>query len=211
MKKFNEKLREKIALAQHEAETAKEVALDKLLDNKTFIEAQRSVSAKEKELTSLNEIVSQLNSMSPFVAKDGRKFGINVFPVGTFGLGLSQVMGILVGSRSAFIDEKMMEYSAITGISMLELVEAQEAIGSPAYFKDGRVQEEVRGDYVKLKALLQGIFIKLGLNEFSAEQITKDKFDLYFAVAETKAHKQLAESEDLKTLEDNSKDFVLTE
>lgn len=207
--KFQKALDEKVQEAQKANEKSQEKAMEKLLDNSSFIETQRAVAAKEAELKELNEIIFQLNAIAPFVANDGRKFGINVFPIAVFGIGLGSVMGILAGSRAAFVDEKMMEYSAITGISMLELHEAQSAIGSPAYFKDGKVNDAVPGDYTRLKAILEGVFLKLGLSEFTAKQITKDKFDLYFATAEVRANKQFAESEELGKLEANAKDFVL--
>jgi hypothetical protein len=207
--KFQNKLNEKIAEAQKANEKSQEKAMEKLLENNTFIETQRAVAAKERELKELNEIIFQLNAVAPYVAKDGRKFGINVFPIAVFGIGLGSVMGILAGSRGAFIDEKMMEYSAITGISMLELHEAQSAIGSPAYFKDGKVHDAIPGNFTKLKAILQGVFIKLGLSEFKADDVTEDKFDLYFATAEARANKQFAESEELGKLEKDAEDFVL--
>ena len=198
-KTFEQKLATRIAEAQKETDKAKEKAMDKLLDNTSFIETQRTMTEK----------IIQLNAISPYVAKGGRKFSINVFKASIFGIGMESVMGILIGSRGAFADEKMLEYSAITGISMLELSTAQSAIGSPAYFKDGKVFDAIPGDYPELKALLEGIFLKLRLSEFKSTDISRDKFNLYFALAETRAHKQLTESEELKTLEENSTDFVM--
>lgn len=210
-KTFQEKLNDKIAAAQAETTKKEEKALEKLLDNEAFVESQRSVAAKAKELDSLNEIILQLNAIAPFVATDGRKFSINVFPIGIFGTGLGEVMGIIQGSRSAFVGEKMIEYSAITGISSLELQEAQTALGSPAFYKDGKVVDAIPGNYEKLQSLLKGIFIKLQLSEFKAEQITEDRFNLWFQTAENKANKQLLETEEFNKLEEGAKDFVIEE
>ena len=206
---FKTKLAAKVKEAQKATEKAHNKALEKLLDNSAFVEAQRIVTAKEVELSKLNTIVTQLNEIAPFVANDGRKFSINVFPVNVYGTGLGIVMGIIQGSRSAFVDEKMMEYSAITGISTLELQEAQLAMGSPAFYKDGKVNNAIDGNYGKLKSVLQGIFIKLELSEFKAESITEDKFDLWFALAETRATKQFNEHVELQSLEAEASDFTL--
>lgn len=206
---FNKKLQAKIAAAQLKADKTQEKAMDKLLENENFIESQRTVSAKEKELTRLNEITMQLNSMAPYVARDGRKFSVNVFPLNIFGTGIGEIMGIIAGSRGAFVAEKMLEYSAISGIGTLELQEAQQALGSPAYYKDGKVFDAIPGDFGKLSYLLQGIFIRLGMSEFQVSDVTKDKHNLYFALAEGKANKQLVESQDLQKLEKDAKDFVL--
>ena len=206
---FKEKLASKVKEAQKAQNKAHNKALEKLLTNASFVEAQRTVTAKEEELTRINAMTTQLNEITPFVANDGRKFSINVFAINVFGTGLGSVMGIIQGSRSAFVDEKMLEYSAITGISTLELQEAQMAMGSPAFYKDGKVNDAIDGNYGKLQSVLQGIFIKLELAEFKAEDITKDKFDLWFALAETKANKQFVEHIDLQSLETEASDFIL--
>ena len=206
---FNKKLQEKIAEAQTETDKANEVAQERLLENASFIEAQRTVSAKESELKELTNITLQLNNIPAYVSKDGRKFNVNVFPISIFGTGLGTVMGIINGSRSVFVDEKMIEFALVSGISMLELQEAQAAMGSPAYFKDGKVHDAIPGDYVNLKGLLDGIFVKLDLAEFKADSITEDRFDLWFATSEAKANKQLVEHEKLKKLEKDATDFII--
>jgi len=206
---FNEKLQAKIDEAQLETDIADEQAKERLLDNTEFIEAQRTVNAKGIELKALNDIVLQLNTIPAYVTKDGRKFNVNVFPINIFGTGLGAVMGIINGSRSVFADEKMLEFSLVSGISTLEIQEAQIAMGSPAYFKDGKVNDAIPGDYDKLKSLLDGIFVKLDLNEFKADSVTKDRFNLWFATSEAKANKQLVEHEKLKDLEKDATDFVL--
>jgi hypothetical protein len=151
-------------------------------------------------------------NITPYVAKDGRKFNINVFPIAVpFGVGLGHVLGIIAGSRAAFTDDKRMEFSAITGITTLELLEAQEALGNPAYYKDGAVYEANYGDYAKLLSLLEGIFLKLDLTEFKASDLTKEKYDLWYAINDAKATRQLAEHEELQLLEDGAKDFIIEE
>ncbi len=206
---FTEKLNKKIEQAQKAADKAAEKAIEKLLENKSFIEAQRQISAKQGELNKLNDIVFQLNSIKPYVAKDGRRFNINVFPINVFGTGLGSVIGIINGSRNAFVDEKALEYSAVSGISTLELIEANTALGNPSYFKDGKVNDATNGDYSGLKDILTGILIKLGLNEINIKDFTRAKYDLYFSIAEAKALRQEKEHDDLQTLSKNSSDFIL--
>ena len=208
-KTFKTKLAKRIATAQAATTKANEKALDKLLDNDKFIEAQRVVTAKEAELEQLATVTTQLNAITPFKANDGRKFSINVFPINQFGTGLGIVMGIVNGSRSAFADEKMLEYSAITGISMLELHQAQDAMGSPAFYKDGKVNDAISGNFGEFSSILEGIFIKLELSEFKAKDITRSKFDLWFATAELRANKQLHEHAELQKLEATAEDFVI--
>ncbi len=206
---FSKKLQIKINEAQIETDKINGEALDRLLENVPFVEAQRTVNAKEKELKMLNAMVTQLNAIPAYVSKDGRKFNVNVFAINIFGTGLGQVMGIINGTKSVFVDEKILEFSLITGISMLELQEALIAMGSPAYFKDGKVQDATPGNYAHLKALLDGIFVKLGLAEFKSNDITRDRFNLWFATSEAKANRQLVEHEKLKELEAEATDFVL--
>ena len=208
-KTFKNKLADRVKEAQAAKNKSNEKALEKLLDNDAFIEAQRIVTAKEAELSQLSEMMMQLNSITPFMANDGRKFSINVFPINIFGTGVGAVMGIIQGSRSAFIDDKMMEFSAITGISMLELHQAQEAMGSTAFYKDGKVTDAISGNFTMLTDVLKGIFIKLELSEFKASDITRDRFNLWFATAENKANKMLQEHADLQHLEEDAKDFTI--
>ena len=92
MANFKTKLNKKIEQAQEAKAKAQDKAREALLDNENFIETQRSVIAKENELTSLSDITSQLNSIAPYVAKDGRKFSIKVFPVSAFGIGMGSVI-----------------------------------------------------------------------------------------------------------------------
>ena len=206
---FADRLSAKIAEAQVKAAAKQDEALETLLDNTAFVEAQRVVMAKESELQSLNDTILQLNHIDPFKTNDGRKFGVNVYPISAFGVGLGQVMGIIVGSRSAFVDETRLQFTAITALTSIELYEAVDAIGSPAYFKDGKVTDAIDGDFAKLESLLPGIFLRLGLHEYTASSITKEKFGLYFAAAEAKALRQLKEHDDLQKLEGQTADFVL--
>jgi hypothetical protein len=208
---FNEALKERIAKAQEQHKQQMQKSFEALLDNEEFVETQRSIQAKEHELTMLNSIITQLNSITPFIAKDGRKFSVNVFPIPVFGPGHGHVLGIIAGSRSAFIDEKMLEYSAITGLTQLELIEAREALGSPAYFSNGEVVEAIPGDFHKLSNLLKGIYLKLGLSEFKPEEVTEEKWKLWFQLAENRAMRAKQEHEDLKKLQASAGDFLIEE
>ena len=206
---FEEKLARKVQEAQLVADAKNEQALDGMLENVSFVEAQREIHAKELELTKLNLVINQLGNIDPFKTNDGRKFSVNVYPISSFGVGLGQVMGILAGSRSAFVDEIRMQFTALTGLTSIELHEAVDAIGSPAYFKDGQVHDAIDFNYGKLESILPGVFMRLGLTEYKAASITYDKVDLYFRTAEAKALRQLKEHDDLKKLEAKTSDFVL--
>ncbi len=206
---FQDRLEIKIEAAQAAKELEQDKALDNLLENDAFVEAQRGIIAKEGELQKLNDVITQLNFITPFKANDGRKFNVNVYPIAQFGVGLGQVMGIIAGSRSAFVDETRVQFTAITGLTSIELYEAVDALGSPSYFKDGKVNDAVDGDFGKLESLLPGIFMRLGLNEYVATDISRDKFNLYFAAAEAKALRLLKEHDELTKLEEKSTDFVL--
>jgi hypothetical protein len=138
--------------------------------------------------------MNQLNQIKPFVAKDGTKYAIKCFPVSFFGTGLSQVLGIISASRGAFTDELALQYSAICGISMIELAEANDAMGSPMYLsKDGTVSVPTPPNLGKLRQLLASIMLKLNIKEFSPEVITQDRMDLWFAKAELAVSKKQEE------------------
>ena len=188
---FEKKLKTRIVEAQKKATLAQEEIMDKLLDNKEFIETQRSISRKEAELKELNTTLKQLNKIKPFVSSDGHKYNVNTYPVNFFGTGLGEVLGVIQGSRSAFTDELALEYAAITGLSMIELREAQEALGSPAYMsKDGEIQEALPSNRSKLVPLVKSVMLKMNINEFNTDSLTQDKLDLWFAKAELAADKK---------------------
>ena len=125
---FEQQLKEAVEKAQltHDEQHMESIA--GLLSNPAFIDAQRSITAKDAELTKLNTIINQLNQIKPFVSKDGTKYAIKCFPASFFGTGLAQVIGIISASRGAFTDELALQYTAITGISMIELMEANDAL-----------------------------------------------------------------------------------
>lgn len=180
-----------------------------LITNKNFIEAQRQIAAKETELKQLNTTIKQLNMITPFVTDDGHKYSIKVYPVSHFGTGLGELMGIISGSRSAFTDELALKYSAITGIAMIELRDAQEALGSPTYVtKEGIKVEPTPTNLPRLKQLLASIMLKTGLFEFNLDSLTQDRIDLWFAKAEIKAEKVLAEYKQTEALND-SQEFTM--
>ncbi len=191
---FKEKLQAKIAEAQEQQDILYAKDLEALLDNPNFIEAQRKIEAKSSELRRLNSIIHQLNSIQPFVANDGSKYSVTVYPISFFGKGLGEILGIIASSRSAFTDDLMLQYSAITGIDMVELAEAETALGRPAYCqKDGTIVEAVPGDLSRLRDILLSIAIKLGIKTIDFNQLTKDRFDLWYARAELAANKKAAD------------------
>ena len=199
---FDEKLAKAVEKAQVDADKEHQLAVDSLLTNPEFIAAQRTISAKNAELHKLNAIITQLNQITPFVSKDGQKYNVKCYPVAFFGTGLAQVIGIISSSRSAFTDDLALQYSAITGISLIELAEANEALGSPAYLsKEGVVSPTVCGNTPMLRELLRSIMLKMGIREFNVDSITDDRMNLWYARAELVVQKQLQEAVITKALE----------
>ena len=199
---FQEQLNAKVAKAQ-EAKSAEQ--LDSrlaMLENHNFIEAQRVISAKQNELQSLSTTITQLNSIKPHLAKDGSRFNINVYPVGIFGTGMAEVLGIITGSRSAFTDELALQYSALTNLSIVELAEARDALGSPAYFSKGEIVPAIPGSYDQFKPLLESICMKLGLYEYSAESVTRDRVELWFTRSELTANTKATEHNKSEAIND---------
>ena len=193
---FEQKLADKIAEAQAQHEENRMESLQAVLENPAFIEAQRSISAKDAELKRLNAIINQLNQIKPFITKDGTKYSIKCYPVSFFGTGLAQVIGIISASRSAFTDELALQYSAITGLSILELAEANEALGSPTYLaKDGTISPAIPCSLSKFRQLLASIMLKMNIHEFNPDVITQDRMDLWFAKAELAVERKSAEFE----------------
>ena len=206
---FEQQLNEAVAQAQvaHEAKHLESISA--LLTNGAFIDAQRSIAAKDNELRQLNTIIKQLNQIKPFISKDGTKYAIKCFPASFFGTGLAQVIGIISASRGAFTDELALQYSAITGISMIELMEANDALGSPVYMaKDGTVSEPLSYNLPKLRQLLASIMLKMGIKEFSPESITEDRMNLWFTKAELAVAKKHEEFKATKAI-DASSDFTI--
>lgn len=199
---FEQELERKIQEVQKERQSRFEAAKMQLLENPTFIEAQCVLENKNKELTKLNSILDQLNAIEPMVI-NGQKYGLQVFPIGGFPVGTSQILGIITGSRSAFTQELSIQYEAITGLNMLELIEAREALGQPAYFskKELVVVEEERGNVERLNQLLKGISLKLGIYEFDIK-VTKEQVDLWFLRSKLNAEKKQVELEKSQELEE---------
>ena len=191
---FEQKLEAKIKAAQVAKAQANNEAMEALLDNPDFIEAKRTTIAKQAELDKLNAMILQLNNIKSVIK--GTTYQVRVFPtaVPTFGNGVAQIIGITLGVQGAFTDEMAQEYSAITGISTIELQEAAMYLGATAYCtKDGRLVAEEPGDFTKFLPLLQSITLSLGITEFDVSKITKDTIDIYFLRAQQRAAKQLAE------------------
>ena len=206
---FEQQLKIAVDNAQEAHEAKHMESISALLTNPAFIDAQRSITAKDAELTKLNAIINQLNQIKPFVSKDGTKYAIKCFPASFFGTGLAQVIGIISASRGAFTDELALQYSAITGISMIELMEANDALGSPVYMaKDGTVSEPLSYNLPKLRQLLASIMLKMGIKEFSPESITEDRMNLWFTKAELAVAKKHEEFKATKAI-DASSDFTI--
>lgn len=202
---FEQQLAARVAEAQAKHNEHHMDSLKAVLDNPAFIEAQRSITAKDTELKQLNTIINQLNQIKPFISKDGTKFDIKCYPNSFFGPGLGHVIGIISSSRSAFTDELALQYSAITGISMLELMEANDALGSPAYMsKDGTISQAIPYDLPKLKQLLSSIMLKMNIREFNPANITSDRMDLWFAKAELTVERKQAELHVTQTINASS-------
>lgn len=111
----------------------------KLVSNDRFLEIQARISSLNEEVGKLDSIIHTLNTaITPFIAKDGSKYSVRVFPVSQFGLGLDKLIGIITGSGSAFTDEMAMQYEAIVGVPFIELQLARDVLGTVDYVnKDG--------------------------------------------------------------------------
>ena len=204
---FEQQLNEAVAQAQVAHEAKHLESISSLLTNGAFIDAQRSIAAKDNELRQLNTIIKQLNQIKPFISKDGTKYAIKCFPASFFGTGLAQIVGIISASRGAFTDELALQYSAITGISMIELLEAREALGSPMYLNQ-EPEDFKLWNIAKLHPLLASIMLKMGIKEFSPNMITEDKMHLWFTLSERKVLKEKEELEKTKAI-DASSDFTI--
>jgi len=191
MTEFQKALEAKIAQAETVRNEAHQASIMALLDNDQFIEAQRQLTAKQRELRQLNTIISQLNAIPAFIANDGSRYRVTVYPISFFGHGLGEVLGIIASSSGAFTDDLILQYSAITGISEIELSEAKQALGVPAYCtKDGIVVPAVEGDFNKLKQLLASIALRLNIREFNLQDFTIDRYNLWFTRSELAARKK---------------------
>jgi len=163
---FEQMMKDRIASAMETKVAQNEQAKMALLDNQDFINTQVEITMLNSEINKLNQIITQLNLIKPFIAKDGRRFNVNVFPVSTFGPGFGQLIGIIQGSKSAFTDEMALQYEAITGVSHLELTMCSDALGTADYYKAGseEVQHGQEGDMKKFIPLIRSIEAKLGLS-----------------------------------------------
>jgi len=209
---FKELLAAKVAEQQAKAEQLRLEAQMKLLDDEKYLESVRKTEAMREETSRLNTIMRSLNTMEPFVTPKGEKFGIRCFPVSFFGLGHSLVMGIVLSSSQAFTEEKLMEYSAISGVNEILLQQAVLAFGRPAYFsKDGKLVDEEKGDFEEFSALLTSVYMELGLMEFAASDITEAKYNAYFDRELKKAVTQKEEFEKAEVLDNEGGDFVIND
>ena len=204
---FEEALSAKIAEAQAKAQLKTNASLENLLENDSFIEAQRYIAASNAEVSALDKIITQLNAIPAYQAKSGDKFNVKAFAINDFSTGLDRILGIINGARSAFVDELALNYSAITGISMLELELARTALGQPTYFSKGQIFDEVRGDVSALNEYLRSICIKLKIFELPTK-VTQEAVDLWFLRSRIRAEKAQAEFEKQVVL-NSSKQFTI--
>ena len=110
-----------------------------LLDNEKFLATQVKLADTADEVGRLDIMLMQLNTgITPFIAKDGSKYSVRVFPVSQFGIGLDKLIGIIANSSSAFTDEMAIQYEAIVGVPFTELQIANQVLGSVDYMsKEG--------------------------------------------------------------------------
>ena len=110
-----------------------------LINNEAFLNVQANISIEIARKDKLDTIIHQLNNgITPFIAKDGTKYSVRVFPISSFGRDLGRLMGIITGSSSAFTDEMALQYEAIVGVSFTELQITTEVLGTEDYInKDG--------------------------------------------------------------------------
>jgi len=210
-----------------------------LLDNEQFMDTQAHIAALSNEVQKLDNIIHQLNTgITPFVAKDGSKYSVRVFPVSQFGMGLDKLIGIIQGSASAFTDEMALQYEAIVGVPFTELQIANEVLGTVDYVnRDGIYVEGSRtahkqeihdsansdeplaglkavkqweADNIKqLHMLIQSIAVKLGLYEIiPTEEKLAEAIQRWEQAAKRRAQKQLEEIEKSHQLTESS-EFTL--
>lgn len=205
--KFQDKIR-----AAVEARKAKvNQAVEELYENEEFVSEIAKLYSKNEEVKKLEKILIQLNSIKPFISKQGDKFTVKVFPQSPFKLGLNYVIGIILGSRSAFTDEMAIQYEAITGIPYTTLATAREYLGNAAYInKDGELVDETPSNIDIFYQILRGILIEMDLPEILTElnkDDLKQQIDLWKTISRKKAEKQLEELS--KTANLDTTNFVI--
>ena len=204
---FKEKLATKIKSAQAAKQAQTNAQLDRLLENEAFVEVQRSIEARNAELDKLDNILTQLNNIPAYQAKSGDKFSVRAYSITDFAPGVDRLIGIVNGARSAFVNELALNYSAITGISMLELELARTALGTPAYFSKGQIYDAVPGNLAEFNQYLESIAIKLGIFEL-ASKVDQKALDVWFMRAQLRAEKAKAEF-DREVLLNSNQQFTI--
>jgi len=222
-----------IAARMEERKELAKQASEKLINNERFMDVQAGIAALREEVARLDTIIQQLNTgITPFIAKDGSKYSVRVFPVSQFGIGLDKLVGIIAGSASAFTDEMAMQYEAIVGIPFIELQMANSLLGTVDYVnKEGiyvegsraiakeeatteddsplahlkAVKEWEKENVKDLYMALQSICIKLEMYEvLPTEEVLLAKLQAWEVSAERRAKKQLQEIEKSSTLNQSS-------
>ena len=233
---MNENMKKAIEAKLAERRKLQENMQMALIDNSDFMDAQTRILGLAKEVAKLDTIITQLNTgITPFVAKDGSKYSVRVFPIQQFGIGLDKLMGIIAGSASAFTDDMAMQYEAIAGVPFIELQIANDTLGTVDYVnKDGiyvegsrteqknelpgtgiehlkAVQKWEQKNAKDLKILIESIAMKLGLYEIvpTTEKLV-EMLKAWERKAEIRATKQQKEIEQSKKL-DAKEEFTIDE
>ena len=195
------KLQQAIAAKIAAKQKAQNEVLDTLANNEAYVAVQADVAVMASDIQKLDTVIAQLNTgITPFIAKDGSKYSVRVFPVAAFGPVLGKVVGIIQGSSSAFTDEMAMEYETILGhgISHIELSMASEAVGKASYLnKDGIIVDAQYGDSELAYNLIVSIANKLellSLSELSHIDV-ENKIVAWHRAARSKANKVLKEQQ----------------
>jgi hypothetical protein len=180
-------------------------AQEQQANNEALVELYARNSVDEKKIAALDLVIKQLTAIKAIIANDGTKYRVHCYPTAsaTFGEVDARVMGILLAAGSMFTEERMAEYSAITGIPCLMAKKIVEDIGSPAYInKDNVLVEEVKGPLANLEVNMMAV--GMGLTQVTqlpiTPEITTSKIDTYFTKAKNKAEERDKEnqlSEDL--------------
>jgi len=226
----NDKLKAAIAEKAKMLKAQKEAEAMALLENDNFLTVQARIMALSEEVTKLDGMIHQLNTaITPFVAKDGSKYTVRVFPVNQFGIGLDKLIGIVAGSASAFTEEMAMQYEAIVGVPFIELQLTNAVLGTVDYVnKDGiyvegsrtLTKKELPGEGIEhlkavkawersnaeeLHGMLQALCLKLDLYEIlpTVEKLM-DMLSAWERTAQLRANKQKEAIDKAATLNESS-------
>jgi len=201
---------EALAAAKKRIAAKQQSAVEALYNNDSYMDKLVLLDQYKENVAKLEINLIQLNEIPAFKAKDGRKFSVTAFKEATriFGSEMGAMIGIIIGASKAFTEEQRSMLEPITGIDSVQLEILADKLGKPAYCtKGGEVVEAVPGDYEYMYGYLSTL--DNGLNPLDMSYFTKDKYLLWFTVAELNAQKAQAEHEAVVTLD--AEDYVLTD